>query len=112
MISGRKMSCKGHARDFRALARIFICILKEFMENLRTESVSIQLGGNTEEYQLKEKDHGDVVVYDISRNDNYLLTLSKEGDILFMNFEAAEEEREIFKLSLLGQFIDLIKQRS
>jgi hypothetical protein len=81
------------------------------MENLQTQSVSIQRGEVTEEYQLKEEDHGDMVVYDISRNNHYLLTISKEGDILFMNFDAAEEEREIFKLPFLSQFIDLIKQR-
>ncbi|HEX9508887.1 MAG TPA: hypothetical protein VF939_00285 [Puia sp.] len=80
------------------------------MENLKTDSVKIQRGGITEEYQVKEKDHGDMIVYDIFRNDHYLLTLSKEGDILFMNFDAADEERQIFKLSFLSQFIDLIKQ--
>jgi hypothetical protein len=79
------------------------------MENLRTEPVSIKRNGITEEYQLKEKDHGDMVVFDVFRKDHYLMTLSKEGDILFMNFEVADNEREIFKLSFLSQFIDLIK---
>jgi hypothetical protein len=79
------------------------------MENLRTEPVSIIRNGITEEYQLEEKDHGDMVVYDIFRKDHYLMTLSKEGDILFMNFEVADNEREIFKLSFLSQFIDHIK---
>jgi hypothetical protein len=79
------------------------------MENLRTEPVSIIRNGITEEYQLEEKDHGDMVVYDIFRKDHYLMTLSKEGDILFMNFEVADNEREIFKLSFLNQFIDHIK---
>ncbi len=82
------------------------------MENLKTEPVRIQRNGITEEYQLREKDHGDVVVYDIFRKDHYLMTLSKEGDILFMNFEAADEDRELFKLSFLHQFIDLIKNLS
>ena len=82
------------------------------MENLKTEPVRIQHNGVTEEYQLKEKDHGDMVVYDIFRKEHYLMTLSKEGDILFMNFDAADNEREIFKLSFLSQFIDLIKNLS
>jgi hypothetical protein len=80
------------------------------MENLRTELVQIQREGAWEEYQINERDHGDLVVYDISRNDHYLLTLSKEGDILFMNFDATDAEREIFKLSFLSPFIDLIKE--
>lgn len=82
------------------------------MENLHTESIKIQRNGITEEYQLEEKDYGDMVVFDVLRKGHYLLTLSKEGDILFMNFEAPEEEREIFKLSFLNQFIDLIQQHS
>jgi hypothetical protein len=78
------------------------------MENLKTESVKIQREGITEEYQIKEKDHGDLLVYDVFRNDHYLLTLSKEGDILFMNFDLAADERKIFKLSYLKQFVDQI----
>jgi len=106
MISGKKIFCKlaGGGPDFSGIRS------KEHMENLKTDSVKIQRGGITEEYQVKEKDHGDMIVYDIFRNDHYLLTLSKEGDILFMNFDAADEERQIFKLSFLSQFIDLIKQ--
>lgn len=82
------------------------------MENLKTESIRIQLQGRTDEYQVMEKDYGDMVVYDILHKDNYLLTLSKDGDILFMNFEVPDDEREIFKLSFLNQFINIIKEQS
>jgi len=81
------------------------------METLKTEPIKIQQDRNIKEYQLSEKDHGDEVVYDISRNGHYLLTLSKGGDILFMNMDAPAEERQLFNLSFLNQFIDLIKQR-
>jgi len=79
------------------------------MENLKTQSVKIQSGNSSEEYQLKEKDHGDLVVYDISRKDQYLMTIAKDGSILFMNFDAPAPEREIFKLSILNQFVEKIK---
>ena len=76
------------------------------MENLKTESVKIRVNGGTEEYSIQEKDHGDLVVYDIYRKDHYLLTLSRDGSILFMNFDADEKDKEIFKLSHLNLFIE------
>lgn len=82
------------------------------MENLKTEPIKIKTGRGTEEYLLQEKDHGDLVVYDIYRKDHYLLTLAKDGSILFMNFEADEKDKEIFKLSYLNRFIEKIQAAS
>lgn len=79
------------------------------MENLKTEPIKIRLDEGTEEYLLMEKDHGDLVVYDIYRKDHYLLTLASDGSILFMNFEADEKDKEIFKLSHLNRFIEKIQ---
>jgi hypothetical protein len=42
------------------------------MESLRTESVKIRLPGGWRDYRMEEKDHGDLVVYDIFREDHYL----------------------------------------
>jgi len=75
------------------------------MEDLKSESIKIKLGDTETVYQVKEKDHGDLVVYDVLKNGYYLLTIAKDGSILFMNFNAPEPEKEIFKLSLLNQFI-------
>jgi hypothetical protein len=82
------------------------------MEALATKAIKIQGINGQEEYLLKEKDFGDLVVYDIYHKDHYLLTLSKDGSILFMNFDADDSEKEIFKLSQLYQFIDQIKDNS
>lgn len=79
------------------------------MENLTTERIEIQGKNGPEEYVLKEEDHGDLVVYDIYRDDNYLLTLAKDGSILFMNFDADPRDKEIFRLSQLNQFIEKIQ---
>ena len=79
------------------------------MENLRTEPIKIQGEEGMEEYLLREKDHGDLIVYDIYKKDHYLLTLAKDGSILFMNFDADDTDREIFKLSHLHQFIERIQ---
>ena len=79
------------------------------MEHLKTEPVMIDMDEGTEEYQLQEKDHGDLVVYDIYHNDQYLLTLAKDGSILFMNFNANQRDKEIFKLSHLNHFVERIQ---
>lgn len=79
------------------------------MESLKTESVRVRLPGGWEEYKMEEKDHGDLIVYDIFHQDHYLLTLAGDGSILFMNFDADEKDKEIFKLSHLHVFIEKIK---
>ena len=82
------------------------------MENLKTEPIKIRIDERTEEYLLQEKDHGDLVVYDIYRKDHYLLTLASDGSILFMNFDADEKDKEIFKLPYLNSFIEKIQASS
>jgi hypothetical protein len=103
---------KKPAGPFRAWLGFYIIIPKEYMENLKTESIKIRVNDGTEEYVAEEKDHGDLVVYDISREGHYLLTLAGDGSILFMNFDAAEKDKEIFKLSHLNTFIEKIKTLS
>jgi hypothetical protein len=90
----------------------YIIITKEYMENLKTESIKVRVNSGTEEYVAEEKDHGDLIVYDISRDGHYLLTLAHDGSILFMNFDADEKDKEIFKLSHLNTFIEKIKTLS
>lgn len=79
------------------------------MEQLKTEPVRIEGGEGTEEYLLKEKDHGDQIVYDIYRKDHYLMTLGRDGSILFINFEADPQDKEIFKLAHLNKFVEKIQ---
>lgn len=79
------------------------------MEHLMTEPVKIRLGGEDQEYLLKEKDYGDQIVYDIYRKDHYLMTLGRDGSILFLNFEADPEDKELFKLSHLNRFVEKIQ---
>ena len=82
------------------------------MENLMTRSIKMRLHGMNEEFQLKEKDHGDLVVYDIFRKGQFLMTIAKDGSILFMNFDAPDADKEIFKLSFLDRFVEKIKSVS
>ena len=79
------------------------------MENLKTQSIKMQLQGMSEEFQLTEMDHGDLVVYDIFKKGHFLMTIAKDGSVLFMNFDAPDSDKEIFKLSFLNQFVEKIK---
>ena len=79
------------------------------METLKTESVKIRLPEGSQEYIMKEKDHGDIVVYDIFRDDHYLLTFAGDGSILFLNFDADEKDKEVFQLSNLNGFVEKLK---
>ena len=79
------------------------------MENLKTEPIKIQGEQGSEEFLLKEKDHGDSIVYDIYRKDHYLMTLGRDGSILFLNFEADPQDKELFKLSHLNTFMEKIQ---
>jgi hypothetical protein len=79
------------------------------MEDLKTASVRIFNEGKEEEFTIREKDYGDDIVYDVLQGEQYLMTLSREGSILFMNFEVDDRSREIFKLSNLHRFVDEIE---
>lgn len=76
------------------------------MENLRTELIRIQREGKMEEYTIMERDHGDLVVYDVYLRGHYLLTITADGGILFMNFNVPDEEREVFNLSVLHGLVE------
>jgi hypothetical protein len=82
------------------------------MEDLASQSVKIAGPAGFEEYILKEKDHGDLIVYDIYRKDRYLLTMAGDGSILFMNFDADPDDKQLFKLSNLNRFIEKIQSVS
>jgi hypothetical protein len=82
---------------------------KAHMENLKTEPVKIKAGEEAQEYLIREKDYGDQIVYDIYRKDHYLMTLGRDGSILFINFEADPEDKELFKLSHLNRFVEKIQ---
>jgi hypothetical protein len=82
------------------------------MENLASEYLKIEGPGGYDEYLLKEKDHGDLIVYDIYRKDRYLLTMAPDGSILFMNFDADPDDKELFKLSHLNRIKAQIQSAS
>jgi hypothetical protein len=105
VLAGVRMSCRGWPGLlwYRGKAN---------MEDLASESVIIEGPDGSEEYLMKEKDHGDMITYDIYRGDRYLLTMARDGSILFMNFDAEPGDKELFKLSHLNRFIEKLQSAS
>ncbi len=87
-------------------------VVKKNMENLARERIKIEGPNGFQEFLLLEKDHGDMIVYDIYRNDSYLLTMAPDGSILFMNFDAGAEDKKLFKVSHLNHFAEKIRSLS
>lgn len=76
------------------------------MEDLSKKTV--ETSNAEEEFVLQEKDRGDAVVYDVYRKGHCLMTLSEEGNILFMNFNVTDGDRELFQLARLNEFMEKI----
>jgi len=80
------------------------------MENLQTKTLDIKLSGRTVSCELKERDFGDYIVFDIFSEGNYLFTISKQGDVLF-NESDMTQQKNIMDPRELNELIDEIKER-
>ena len=80
------------------------------MEELQTKTLDVKLNGKTVSCQLKERDFGDYIVFDVFSEGNYLFTISKQGDVLFNESDMTQQEN-IMDPRELNELIDEIKQR-
>jgi hypothetical protein len=80
------------------------------MEELQIKTIDVQLNGKTISCQLKERDFGDYIVFDVFSENNYLFTISKQGDVLF-NESDMSQQKNIMDPRELNELIDEIKQR-
>lgn len=80
------------------------------MEELQIKTIEVQLNGKTISCQLKERDFGDYIVFDVFSDNNYLFTISKQGDVLF-NESDITQQKDIMDPRELNELIDDIKQR-
>ena len=53
------------------------------MEELQTKTLDIAISGKTISCQIKERDFGDLIVFDVFGDEQYLFTLTQKGDVLF-----------------------------
>lgn len=80
------------------------------MEELQTKTIDVTLNGKTISCQLKERDFGDYIVYDVLAGGNYLFTISKQGDVLF-NESDMTQQKNIMDPRDLNELIEVVKQR-
>ena len=80
------------------------------MEELQTTTIEVPLQDKTISCDLKEKDHGDYIVYDVYTGENYLFTLSKQGEILF-NESAGTAKHEMIDPRNLNEVADYLQKK-
>jgi len=80
------------------------------MEELQTTTIDVEVHGRTITCHLKEKDYGEYIVYDVYEGDQYLLTMSKDGDVLF-NEPEMSGNHDIMDPRLLNEVIEQLRQK-
>lgn len=80
------------------------------MENLQTTTVDVHINDRVVHCTLKERDYGDYIVFDVFEGEQYLFTLSKDGDVLF-NEPEMNSEKEIMDPRDLNEVVDQLRQK-
>ena len=80
------------------------------MEELQIRTIDVTLHGKVIPCELKERDFGDYIVYDVYSEGKYLVTLSKDGDVLF-NEQDMTSHQEIMDPRDLNEVIDQLRGR-
>lgn len=62
------------------------------MPHLQFFSYQRKKGNTLQEFKIKKKDYGEMVLYDIFYEDTFLFTVSQEGKVLLSNWEDARKE--------------------
>ena len=80
------------------------------MEELQTKTMDLSVSGKTMTCQIKERDFGDVIVFDVFSEDNYLFTLTQQGDVLFNEYEVGHQ-KSIMDPRQLNILIEMVKEK-
>jgi hypothetical protein len=80
------------------------------MEELQTKRMDISVSGKIIPCQIKERDFGDVIVFDVFSDENYLFTLTQKGDVLFNEYEMGHQ-KNIMDPRLLNEIIEMVKEK-
>jgi hypothetical protein len=80
------------------------------MEELQTKTMDLQVGGKTVPCEIKERDFGDLIVFDVFSKENYLFTITQKGDVLFNHYEVGNQQN-IMDPRDLNEVIDQVKER-
>jgi hypothetical protein len=80
------------------------------MEELQTKTMELSVSGKTMTCQIKERDFGDMIVFDVYSEDNYLFTLTQQGDVLFNEYEVGHQ-KSIMDPRQLNILIEMVKEK-
>lgn len=80
------------------------------MEELQTKTLDLQAGGKAVSCEVKERDFGDLIVFDVFSKENYLFTITQKGDVLFNHYEMGNQEN-VMDPRQLNEIIEQIKEK-
>lgn len=80
------------------------------MEELQTKTMDVAVSGRIISCQIKERDFGDMIVFDIFSEGNYLFTLTQKGDVLFNEYEVGHQ-KSIMDPRQLNELIEMVKEK-
>lgn len=80
------------------------------MEELQTKTMTLSVSGKTMTCQIKERDFGDLIVFDVFSENNYLFTLTQQGDVLFNEYEMGHQ-KNIMDPRQLNILIEMVKEK-
>ena len=72
--------------------------------------MELSVSGKTMTCQIKERDFGDLIVFDVFSEDNYLFTLTQQGDVLFNEYEMGHQ-KSIMDPRQLNILIEMVKEK-
>jgi len=80
------------------------------MEELQTKTIEVPVNGKTVSCEIKERDFGDMIVFDVLTKNNYLFTITQKGDVLFNEYEMGHQQN-VMDPRELNEIIDHIKEK-
>jgi hypothetical protein len=80
------------------------------MEELQTRTMDLKINGKTICCEIKERDFGDLIVFDVFSEDNYLFTITPKADVLFNEYELGHQ-KAIMDPRQLNEIIEKVKEK-
>lgn len=80
------------------------------MEELQTKTLQLEVNGKQVHCEIKERDFGDMIVFDVFSTTNYLFTITQKGDVLFNHYEMGNQE-DVMDPRQLNEIIEQIQEK-
>lgn len=81
------------------------------MPLLEIISCKIKKGSSFQEFKIKKKDYGELILYDIFFEDKFLFTISQDGKVLLSNWEDAKKDPVSVDENILNEINAFILNR-